>query len=133
MLVRQDAQESFDPVQLACPGVTEIRELGLRVICTPAQTEENTPHAFTVAPAGQLWLRPRQEGDTLRLPGGTKRLKKLLIDRKIPASQRDRIPVVADEQGILGVYGIGVNQDRAAARLQIRFETIENKESEDTL
>ena len=110
---------------LECPGVTEIPELGLRVICTPAEAEENTPYAFTVAPAGQLWLRPRQEGDALRLSGGTKPLKKLFIDRKIPAARRGRIPVVCDEKGVLGVYGIGVNHDRMAAKLRIRFETIE--------
>ena len=125
MLVQQTDAETFSPQKLQCPGVTEIPQLGLRVICTPAEQEENTPYAFTVAPAGQLWLRPRQEGDTLRLPGGTKRLKKLLIDRKIPAAQRNRIPVVADGQGVLGVYSIGVNLDRMAAQLQIRFETIE--------
>ena len=133
VLVRQEAAASFAPVMLACPGVTQIPELGLRVICTPAEAEENTPYAFTAAPVGQLWLRPRQEGDTLRLSGGTKSLKKLFIDRKIPAAQRSRIPVVCDGQGLLGVYGIGVNQDRMGAQLQIRFETIENEKSEDTL
>ena len=132
-LVVLDNRETVSPVKLQAPGVTEIPALGLRVICTPATHEENTPFAFTVAPAGQLWLRPRQEGDALRLSGGTKRLKKLFIDRKIPAAERSRIPVIADEQGVLGVYGIGVNLDRMAAQLQIRFETIENEKSEDTL
>lgn len=124
-LLREDAPCSFSPVVLDCPGVTEIPKLGMRVICAPADKEENTPCAFTVAPVGQLRLRPRQEGDTLRLAGGSKSLKKLFIDRKIPAAQRLRIPVVCDEQGVLGVYGIGVNFDRMAAQLLIRFEEIE--------
>ena len=34
----------------------------------------------------QLTIRPRQPGDALRLPGGTRSLKRLMIDRKIPAS-----------------------------------------------
>ena len=59
-------------------------------------------------------LRFRQCGDSIRLPGGTKSLKKLFIDRKIPAAQRNRIPVICDDAGILGVYNIGVNMDRAA-------------------
>ena len=46
-----------------------------------------------------------------------KSLKKIFIDRKIPAAQRPQIPVVADGEGILGVYGIGVNMSRSAEQL----------------
>ena len=133
MLVCDTDRDAFAPVVLNRDGITEIPELGLRVICTPANREENTPYAFTVAPEGQLLLRPRQEGDALRLSGGTKSLKKLFIDRKIPAGQRKRIPVVSDDRGILGVYGIGVNQDRTASALRIRFEITEKDKSEDSL
>jgi tRNA(Ile)-lysidine synthase len=51
----------------------------------------------------------------IRLQGGTKSLKKLFIDRKIPAAERCRIPVVCDDEGVLGVYGIGANIDRLAS------------------
>jgi len=74
-------------------------------------------------------LRSRRSGDAIRLSGGTKSLKKLFIDRKIPAAIRDRIPVLCDEQGILGVCSIGVDRNRAAQALPaitVRFET-ENK------
>ncbi len=90
-----------------------------------AQTIENTPYCFTVCPQGQIRVRSRQAGDRIRLAGGTKSLKKLFIDRKIPAHLRDQIPVVVDDRGILGVYSIGTNLDRAAwelPALQIRFE-----------
>ncbi len=106
----------------------ELPELGLRVTCTPAREIINTPDTFTVVPQGAIYLRGRESGDTLRLPGGTKSLKKLFIDRKIPAARRLRIPVVCDEAGVLGVYGIGVNLDRAAVSLPavvIQFEKIE--------
>ena len=59
-----------------------------------------------------LWARPREMGDEMRLPGGRRTLKRLMIDRKIPAALRDRLPVIADENGVIGVYGIGVNLDR---------------------
>lgn len=75
-------------------------------------------------------LRPREAGDEIRLPGGRKSLKKLFIDRKIPAALRGNLPVLADERGILGVCSIGANQDRAAAQLPavtVRFQKIENK------
>ena len=112
----------LEPVELkAC---THLSSLGLTVLCEPAQDLCNTPDAFTVHPRGKIMLRSRQSGDVIRLSGGTKSLKKLFIDRKIPASERMRLPVITDEEGILGVYSIGTNLDRAAAELPavtIRF------------
>ncbi len=98
-------------------GLTEIPELGLQILCTQAQTIENTKEVFTVHPRGEIMLRCRQAGDTIRLCGGTKQLKKIFIDKKIPAHQRLRIPVIADDQGILGVYEIGAHLDRLASSL----------------
>lgn len=112
-----------EPVVLQCPGEAEWGNL--RVICMPADTLLQLPDTFTVYPQGDITLRSRQAGDSIRLPGGTKQLKKLFIDRKIPAHQRTQIPVVCDERGILGVYSVGVNRDRAADTLpavMIRFE-----------
>jgi tRNA(Ile)-lysidine synthase len=57
-------------------------------------------------------LRTRQSGDEITLSGGTKSLKKLFIDRKIPASRRNRIPVLADDGGVLWVHGFGANLAR---------------------
>lgn len=97
-------------------GVTDLPELGLRVIC-----EEQD--GMTFQPQGKLMLRQRISGDTIRLPGGTKSLKKLYIDKKIPASRRDSIPVIADDGGVLCVYGLGENLDRLTQGrgLTIRF------------
>ena len=101
---------NYDRLQAETEG-TVIR---YRLVCEDAKTIFNTCDTFTVRPEGEIVIRSRQSGDEIRLPGGTKTLKKLFIDRKIPASLRNTIPVVCDEQGILGVYGIGVNLDRAA-------------------
>jgi len=116
-LVAVGHQEVLPERTLNNPGVTEFPELGFRVICQPAQSLENGPDRFTVVPVGALRLRPRQSGDRLRLPGGMRSVKKLFIDRKIPAQQRQRIPILADEEGILGIYGIGTNRDRQAQGL----------------
>jgi hypothetical protein len=54
----------------------------------------------------------------------------LFIDRKIPASQREHYPVLEDDLGILGVYGIGPNQTRLADKLpavEIRFTEKEER------
>lgn len=100
------------------------------VTCTKADEIVNTAHTFTVVPKGQIVIRSRLPGDEIRLSGGRKRLKKLFIDRKIPASQRGRIPVVADEEGVLGVCGIGVSLDRAAGQLPaVRIQFVLPSES----
>lgn len=112
-----------EPVALTCPGETVYGDY--RVTCKPADKIVNTPDTFTVRPVGTLTLRPRESGDTIRLSGGTKSLKKLFIDRKIPAAMREQIPVLCDEQGVLGVYSIGVHADRAAGELPavtVRFD-----------
>ena len=111
---------------LNCPGVTQIP--GLRITCQAADTLVNTPDTFTVVPQGELFLRSRSSGERISLSGVSKYLKKLFIDRKIPADRRDKIPVVCDERGILGVYQIGTNLDRASENLPavtIRFEISE--------
>ncbi len=91
------------PVSLAAPGMTPIPELSLQVTCTPGRG---------VQVQGKPVLRCREAGDLMTTQGGTKSLKKLFIDRKIPAHQRLRIPVIADEQGVLWVQGFGYNQSR---------------------
>ena len=91
---------------LRCPGETEIPELGMKVIC---RRPEDKKEGILVYADGELILRSRQEGDAIHLPGGTKTLKKLFIDKKIPAWERSRIPVLADDRGIVAVMGIGAD------------------------
>lgn len=116
------------PAQMLClPQEGAVEAFGLRITVSKADELINNGHIMTVEPEGKIILRSRCSGDELRLSGGTKSLKKLFIDRKIPATQRQRIPVLADDKGVLGVYGIGVHVDRAAKKLpavQIRFETL---------
>ena len=120
--------EAFTPVTLTCPGSAEMA--GIRITCEPAGELAQSENLLTVCPAGKIFIRPRQTGDKIRLSGGSKSLKKLFIDRKIPAAVREQIPVACDETGILGVYSIGVNLDRAAQTLPavtIRFERIQGE------
>ena len=100
-----------------------------RIQCFPASEIINNAEVFTVHPVGEVRIRCRQSGDTIRLHGGTKSVKKLFIDRKIPASHRDHIPILCDDAGIIGIYGIGVNLDRAATTLpatQIQIQQRKN-------
>ena len=105
----------------------QLPQWGLTVSCEKAEEILNTKDIFTVNAVAPVVLRSRQAGDSMRLNAGTCTLKKLFIDRKIPAHQRPHIPVLADEQGVLGVWGIGANVDRLAQELpavQIRLELL---------
>jgi len=122
-LVKLENLPKLGSYTLNNPGETLIPELGIKVICAdPAFAQGGEP----VHVQGKLILRSRKEGDTIKLPGGTKTLKKLLIDRKIPAHRRDRIPVLADDAGVVAVMGIGVNGTRVDnPNCVIRFETMQ--------
>lgn len=120
------AEEAAAPeaVQIRCPGTTELTQWGLRVVCTRAEPGENGRHCFSASPEGTVVIRSRLPGDTIRLSCGTKKLKKLFIDQKIPASQRSRVAVLADDMGVLGIPGIGVNLDRQGTEFTFCFETV---------
>ena len=111
------------PARRISLGRTDIPEQGY-LLCTQAETVEGPAGCFCFVPQGALVLRSRQSGDTITLPGGTKSLKKLYIDRKIPAARRPMIPVLADDGGVIAVLGLGVNESRRVSALpavQIRF------------
>lgn len=122
-LVKLENTAVSQPVILQCPG--SVQWNGFLVTAEPAKDIVHTADTFTVLPKGELVLRAREAGDTMTLPGGTKSVKKLFIDRKIPAAMRLRIPVLADEAGILGVYTIGSDLHRRADALpavQVHFQ-----------
>lgn len=89
----------------------------------PRSLQESTGWAFQVAsqppPPGLLGLplpqhtrwplqvRTRLPGDRVRAPSGSRKLQDLLVDRRIPAEQRDQVPVVVDAAGeLLWVPGL---------------------------
>lgn len=126
-LVVLEQKTAPDEVTLLPGDTLQLPQWGMTASYVPAQQIINTKEIFTVSASGPVVLRSRQAGDSIRLNAGTCTLKKLFIDRKIPAHQRLYIPVLADGQGVLGVYGIGANVDRLAAQLpamQIRLEVL---------
>ncbi len=57
----------------------------------------------------ELRVRGRRPGDRLTLSGGTKTLKALMIDRKLPARMRGAVPVITAGGTPIAVFGIGVD------------------------
>lgn len=106
-----------EPVELKEPGVVQFGEF--TVTCQESGEICNTDSVFSLPRGTAVTLRSRQPGDTLHLSGGTKTLKKLFIDKKIPAARRSQIPVLADERGVVAVFGLGIDPDKAASELPV--------------
>ena len=60
---------------------------------------------------GKMTVGSRREGDSIKFVGSgyTKKLKKLFIEKRIPATLRAMIPIISDDQGVLAVYGFGMS------------------------
>lgn len=59
---------------------------------------------------GSAIIRSRKTGDCADIHGGTKTLKKLFIEEKIPAEIRNQVAVIADQDGIVWIEGLGTNK-----------------------
>lgn len=106
---------------LRVPGEIEIPEISARLQISPdAERSEPLPGAVVrvalalPAAAGDLvTLRNRLPGDRLRPLGapGRRRLKEILIDRRIPRQERDRLPLLCWEGRIAWVPGVAIEHD----------------------
>ena len=106
ILQRQDMRDDF-VCELPVPGSVVLQDQNLCVTVQRAGSQKET-----FIPEGIVRIRSRKAGDEMRLSFGTKRLKKLFVDKKIPAHERNRIPVIADDRGVIYVHGFGMNLDR---------------------
>ncbi len=104
---------------LIVPGVTEIKELGLRLEASllPAKEvswKENPNDAYMDWDkiAQPLYLRRRRPGDCFTPLGmqGSKKLKDFLIDNKVPRSQRESIPLLIGGNEIIWVLGMRISE-----------------------
>lgn len=60
---------------------------------------------------GGIVIRSRRQGDKIKLAMGSKKVKDLFIDLKIPREERCKIPIITDSEGItcVGDYKISEN------------------------
>lgn len=68
---------------------------------------------------GSAVIRSRKTGDKADIHGGTKSLKKLFIEEKIPSEKRNSVAVVSDEEGVVWIEGLG-----AARRARLSEKTV---------
>ncbi|MCL2401017.1 MAG: tRNA lysidine(34) synthetase TilS [Oscillospiraceae bacterium] len=111
--------DGFMPVYLEDGGCQTIPALCLKISCQSVVYDDkigNVNKSFTSFLfkfddlCGTIVVRPRAIGDTIKLSGGTKSLKKLFIERKVPRLSRSLTPVIADDAGVLAVYGVAAGQ-----------------------
>ena len=106
---------SFSPAVLYPGEKVSLPTLGLEITCEETVFPGNiynSLNTFFVKSdliSGDIVIRPRKMGDTIRLTekSGTKTLKKLFIEKRIPAAKRHLIPIIADESGVIAIPGIG--------------------------
>ena len=102
------------PLQI--PGTTELPgDLGV-IRCSVTKNSKFRQKNLTTFPikcamiaSGGLSVRTRRPGDRLTLSGGSKTLKALMIDRKIPAALRDRIPVLTLGGKPIAAFSVGAD------------------------
>ncbi len=91
-------------------GRVRIGERALEVRWRPVSGGAALPERIAVAVSPghyPLMFRGWRDGDRIRLAGGTRKLKKFFGDRRIPVSERARLPVLADRMGnVLWIEGL---------------------------
>jgi tRNA(Ile)-lysidine synthase len=104
---------------LQVPGEVELPELGLIVRIRRSGVEpwmlrgapDRAALALAAVAAPVATVRSRRPGDRLRPLGGPgeRKLKELLIDRRIPADGRDRLPILEIDGRIAWVPGVTID------------------------
>jgi len=96
------ALSPHDPnLRIAWDGVTDLAIEHLGLVLTADWLHEQD---VQVQPGECLVVAFRQGGETLRLRGQTRELKKLMQERGIPPWERDRLPLVYRGDELLAVY-----------------------------
>lgn len=115
-------KELFSPRELLIPGVTEIPEKNLRITCEILEWKEGGNLAEIPQKRYTKWfdydiitsclkLRGRKTGDWIAIDrqGHQQKLKSWFVNAKVPADQRDQIPLIADGTQILWIVGYRMN------------------------
>ena len=113
---------------LGIPGEVEIPEIAVRVGLSRRPVEpwmlSGSPRcaalALPLAEGDRVTVRNRRPGDRIHPLGasGSRKLKELLIDRRVPRRERDRLPLICVGDRIAWVPGVTIDQ-----RFRIAGET----------
>ncbi|MBI5554396.1 MAG: tRNA lysidine(34) synthetase TilS [Elusimicrobia bacterium] len=115
---------------LSAPGVTRIPDLGLQVVIRSYQKttgftlrkSKRLTFLDAAAISGQLCLRTRRPGDRFQPFGlaGTKKLKDYFIEQKIAPGERNQVPMIVDEKGMVSMCTLGRIDNRVKVTRQTK-------------
>jgi tRNA(Ile)-lysidine synthase len=123
----RQAEGGFD-LPVPVPGSVAVLEAGVRLVAEVADSGESRswPNGRGRAAAiqgaalrGGLRVRSRRPGDRLRPLGapGRRKVQDVLVDRKVPRLERDRVPIVVDDTGrIVWVAGHALAEEFRVTR-----------------
>ena len=119
---RREVSAILPEQKLTVPGTTVLPDGLGEIVCFVTKNSYFSKKNLTtfalkcdmIAPC-EFWVRGRRSGDLLSLPGGTKSLKALMIDKKIPACLRNTIPVITWNDQPIAVFGVGADPAHTAA------------------
>ena len=100
-------------------GFINIREIDLSITTQIVSIEkfkgmkkDNDSIAFDLEKIkGKLTISSREQGDKIKLSNGTKKIKDMFIDLKIPKEQRCRIPIIKDESEVMSVSTLRISEN----------------------
>jgi tRNA(Ile)-lysidine synthase len=110
------------------PGEVRVDELGLSLVASVLRRSHGQAIALSDAlgtwevaldadvVGARLLVRGRRPGDRMRPVGvsGSQKIQDVMVNRKVPRLQRDRVPVVTTESGrIAWVVGLAVGEEFA--------------------
>ena len=108
---RVEATEKLEPVNLK-KGTFRLGRYEISVFDEPfadSGTQKFLMIDYDKLPSGCV-IRSRQEGDEFeKFGGGTKSLKRYMIDKKIPKELRD-IPIIAKDNVVYAVFGTEISE-----------------------
>lgn len=142
-------KEIPDPVRLVIPGTTILEKWNLKVTCTVMEkktmwTERDIPQKtytkwfdYDIIKTC-LHIRTRQSGDYITIDGvgHRKKLKSWFVNEKIPSTEREQIPLIADDDQIVWIVGYRMNSayqigSKTRQILQIDVEKMKSTEEDE--
>ena len=137
------AAVSWQPRRLSVPGEVSLPELGLCVEAVPVEALPMDLGPMVIAVDADAlplpWeIRLRQHGDWLQVEQGTKKLKKLLIDAKIPREVRASLPIFTAHGQVFWVGGLrqaawgrATSKTKRIVRVSLRQASQDEREIKD--
>lgn len=108
-------------IEIPINKVTVIEELGIRVETQRISKEKSklfstgtNTKSFDIAKvSGKLIMRNRRNGDKIKPLGlgGTKKIKDILIDSKVPLELRNNVPLLCDDEKVLWIVGHCISEE----------------------